>query len=133
MTLEKLTPNLVVHDVNETARFYCDVLGFSIVVSVPESGQFNFVILQSGGVELMLQALTSVQTEEGLPWFRLPDGNDGAMLYIHVDDVRALRCSVEGHAEIVAEVHDTFYGATEFAIRDPNGYVISFAQRGQGG
>jgi uncharacterized glyoxalase superfamily protein PhnB len=128
MTYKKLTPNLVVHDVNAAVEFYTSVLAFQKVASVPETGTLNWAMLQAGDVTIMLQALASMHGDEGLPWFTLPTGNDGALLYIDVSDVRALRASVEGHAEVVKDLHGTFYGTTEFAIRDPFGYVLSFAQ-----
>ena len=34
-------------------------------------------------------------------------------------------------ATIVKEPHKTFYGATEFAIQDNNGYVLTFSEAGQ--
>ena len=42
VALKKLTPNLMVEDVNETVTFYQDVLGFALLASVPEEGQFNW-------------------------------------------------------------------------------------------
>ena len=41
VALKKLTPNLMVEDANETMNFYQDVLGFTLMTSVPEKKQFN--------------------------------------------------------------------------------------------
>ena len=52
-------------------------------------------------------------------------------------DERGLACqsanaSVDGKAEIVEDLHDTFYGMREFAIRDCNGFWITFGQPAPG-
>ncbi len=47
-------------------------------------------------------------------------------LYIHVDDVNGLRVRLDGKAEIVEDLHDTFYGMREFIIRDYNSFWITF-------
>jgi hypothetical protein len=49
-------------------------------------------------------------------------------LYIHVDDVNGLRLHLDGKAEFVEDLHVTFYGMSEFIIRDCNGFWITFAQ-----
>ncbi|MBS1912554.1 MAG: VOC family protein [Bacteroidetes bacterium] len=130
MTFKKLTPNMVVHDVNATIDFYRDTLGFAVAASVPESGMFNWAMLTAGDITIMVQSLSSVHEAEDLPWFKLPEGNDGAIFYIDVDDVQELRDSVEGKAQMIVEMHTTFYGTMEFSILDPNGYILSFAQDG---
>lgn len=126
MALGKLTPNVMVEDVNATIEFYTTVLGFALVVSVPETGKFNWALLKSGEAEIMLQTRASLGEE--LPLFaELPIG--GALtFYIHTDNVQALREKVQGKAKIVQDLHTTFYGATEFALQDCNGYILAFAQ-----
>lgn len=39
--LEKLTPNLMVEDVNETIDYYKDVLGFELSMTNPKEGTFE--------------------------------------------------------------------------------------------
>jgi uncharacterized glyoxalase superfamily protein PhnB len=48
--------------------------------------------------------------------------------YTHVDDVDAMRSRIDGKAEIVEDLHDTFYGMREFIVRDCNGFWITFGQ-----
>ena len=55
-TLTKLTPNLIVSDVARSVRFYCDVLGFAVTATVPEAAPYVFAIVQSGPVEVFLNA-----------------------------------------------------------------------------
>ena len=44
VALKKLTPNLMVEHVNDTVTFYKDVLGFTLLASVPEEGEFNWAM-----------------------------------------------------------------------------------------
>lgn len=128
MTFKKLTPNLIIGDVNATVDFYRDILGFTLVASVPESGAFNFAIVHNGAVELMFQTGASVVEE--LPAMEGKLAGTGVALYIEVDDVRALHAKLHDRIPLLAELHATFYGATEFSITDPNGYIVTFAEQG---
>ena len=38
MNLTDVTPNLIVSDIDRSTAFYRDVLGFSVVTTVPETG-----------------------------------------------------------------------------------------------
>ena len=60
MMLKKLIPNLMVQDVNRTIEFYQVFLGFELVQTVPEAGQFEWASMQCGAVEIMFQAESSL-------------------------------------------------------------------------
>ncbi|KAA6335992.1 hypothetical protein EZS27_015829, partial [termite gut metagenome] len=40
MEYQSLSPNIGVKSVNETVKFYTEVLGFQLLMSVPETGEF---------------------------------------------------------------------------------------------
>jgi uncharacterized glyoxalase superfamily protein PhnB len=46
-----------------------------------------------------------------------------------VNDVDAFHAQLSGRAQIVMGLTDQFYGMREFAILDPDGYLITFAQK----
>jgi uncharacterized glyoxalase superfamily protein PhnB len=48
--------------------------------------------------------------------------------YFYVEDVDALYERVKGKAEVLMGPRDQFYGIREFTIRDPFGFVLTFAQ-----
>jgi uncharacterized glyoxalase superfamily protein PhnB len=50
-------------------------------------------------------------------------------LYIHTDDVETLFRKLIDRVEVRFGLQDTFYGAREFVIRDPNRYWVTFGQR----
>ena len=61
--MNKLTPNLVVSNVERSVAFYRDVLGFSVEVTVPEAAPYVFASLQSGAVEIFLNAPEAASAE----------------------------------------------------------------------
>jgi len=124
--LNKLTPNLMVEDVNQTIQFYRDVLGFEVLATVPEEGAFAWAMLKRDGVEMMFQQRASL-TEE-ITGFSGKAIGGSLTFYIDVDNVQGVYEMVQGKANVVQEMHTTFYGAQEFGIEDCNGYVLVFAQ-----
>ena len=55
MEFKKLTPNLVVRDVEANLTFYRSVLGFKLGFTVPDEPPYVFGSVTSGGVEIFLQ------------------------------------------------------------------------------
>src|SRR5262245_6641269 len=55
-TINKLTPNLIVSDVERSITFYRDVLGFALTITVPDEKPHVFAAVQSGAVEIFLNA-----------------------------------------------------------------------------
>ena len=53
--------------------------------------------------------------------------------YFQVEDVDALSAKLKEHCPVVRDLHDTFYGMRETYARDPDGYVLGFAQAMRGG
>lgn len=124
----KLTPNLFVNDVNKTVEFYKNVLGFELVLKVPEEGQFDWAMIKCGGVELMIQSKASAVKD--LPEFGNQPIGGSLLLYIDVEDVVSLCSKVKAKTKIKKDLHDTFYGTKEFALYDGDGYLLVFAQGG---
>ena len=135
MTLTDVTPNLIVADVDRSTAFYRDVLGFSVVSTVPEAPPYAFVWLQRDSVHVFLNSVASVQQEHP-EWASQPIGGT-ASLYMLVEapspdtGIDAIFASVQGRATVAMPLKDQFYGMREFGIEDPDGYLIFFAQRPQ--
>lgn len=124
--LKKLTPNLMVENVNRTVEFYRDVLGFEVTATVPEDGIFGWANTRNGAVEIMFQARLSLEEEIPL----LKDRPVGASLSFYIDagdQVTTLYEQLKDKVQLAQDLHTTFYGATEFAIVDCNGYILAFA------
>ncbi|MGD8494655.1 MAG: VOC family protein [Gemmatimonadales bacterium] len=125
--MKKLTPVLFVESIEPILPFWEGRLGFERTVEVPEGERLGFVILQKGGVEIMAQSRASVAAD--VPQLAdTPLG--GTLLFIEVDDIDAVEAALEG-AEIVMSRRTTFYGATEVAVREPGGNIVTFAEFGE--
>ena len=129
-SFKKLTPNLIVGSVERSLAFYVDVLGFERGMTVPEQSPFEFGSVTSGPVEIFFNDAAAAIQE--YPAFAgRPIGATGTM-FIEVDEsVDALHERVKTRATITMPLVTQFYGMREFAIEDPDGYVITFAQRVQ--
>ena len=53
---------------------------------------------------------------------------DGTM-FIELEGVDVLHDRLQSSAKIVMPLETKFYGMREFAIEDPDGYVVTFAER----
>ena len=125
--INKLTPNLVVADVERSLAFYRDVLGFEVQVTVPDTGPFVFAAVTRGDVEVFLNARDAAVAE--YPAF--PDRPVGGTLtlFMEVAGVEAAYAVLESRVTVVMPLEKKWYGTTEFAFLDPDGYVITFAER----
>jgi catechol 2,3-dioxygenase-like lactoylglutathione lyase family enzyme len=124
--LKKLTPNLIVSDVARSIAWYRDILGFRVTTTVPESAPYVFAILQSGGVEAFLNAPEPATTE--YPAFKNRPIGGTLTLFIDVTDIAGAYASLKDRVTVVMPLEKKWYGVTEFAFTDPDGYVITFAQ-----
>jgi uncharacterized glyoxalase superfamily protein PhnB len=132
MKFADVTPNLVVSNVERSLAFYRDVLGFSLVTTVPDASPFAFAWMQRDGVSVFLNSLETVRAEDaGLA--STPIGGT-ASLFIVIEaetiaaGVDAMFASIGGRARVRMALKDQFYGMREFSIDDPDGYLIIFAQ-----
>ena len=126
LTTSKLTPNLVVSDVSRAIAFYRDVLGFKLVQTVPDAPPFVFAILQSGPVEIFLNAREAVEAE--YPPFKGRPIGGTLTLFIEIEHINEVHAALKDRVNIVMPYEKKWYGVTEFAFTDPDGYIITFAQ-----
>jgi catechol 2,3-dioxygenase-like lactoylglutathione lyase family enzyme len=112
-----ITPFLKTKDLAQTIRFYVDLLGFVVDSQWPADNPTNCV-LDNGHVHLAFG--TDPQN-----WYPAP-GLSG-QLWIDVDDVMALHARVVGKVPIEWGPEVYSYGRREFAIKDCNGYLLTFS------
>jgi catechol 2,3-dioxygenase-like lactoylglutathione lyase family enzyme len=111
-------PRLPVADLGRTVAFYTRLLGFRVSVSWPDEAP-TFCILDRDDVSL---------------GFFTPDALRGTVtigtadLYLAVDDVRGLHETVLHSVTIEWGPEVYFYGRREFAVRDPDGYLLIFTE-----
>lgn len=123
--MRHVTPNLMVKDVQQTVAFYHQHLGFNTLTTVPEQAPFSFALVQAGEVQLMFQEEHSLKEE--YPVLNTTQPGPGLTLYIKVQDVQQLYGQLKDRVKVLKTPHKMFYGATEFAIQDNNGFVLTFS------
>jgi len=125
--VKKLTPNLVVSNVEQSVAFYCDTLGFTLTQKVPDQSPLVFATVQSGDVEIFLNAPEPAIAE--YPAFKSKPIGGTLTLFMEVEGIARLYEALAGRVTVVMPLERKWYGVTEFAIVDPDGYVITFAER----
>lgn len=120
--MQSLTPILIVDAIEPCLAFW-KKLGFQVTVEVPDGEALGFVILNNGPVEVMYQTRASVAkdvpTMAGFP--------SSSVLYIHVTNIDEVIAAV-ADAPVLVPKRSTFYGATEYGVREPGGNAVSFSE-----
>ena len=127
ITATKITPNLIVSSVERSLAFYTEVLGFARGMTVPEQPPLVFASVTSGPVEIFFNDRSTVGKES--PQMAGLAFGGGNTMFIEVEAIDALHDRLQSKATIVMPIVTQWYGMREFAITDPDGYVITFAQR----
>jgi uncharacterized glyoxalase superfamily protein PhnB len=127
MALNTLTPNLMVNDVEETIEYYTDLLGFTLLRTVPEKGNPDWAMIKRNDVVLMFQSTKSLKDE--MPKLKSAKPGGGLTFYIKVDRITELHEElVDNEVEIISDLESTFYDTIEFSIVDLNGYILTFSE-----
>jgi uncharacterized glyoxalase superfamily protein PhnB len=122
--MDTMTPNLFVADIAASMAFY-EKLGFARVMTVPEAPPFVWVMMTCGEVAIMLQSMESLGTD--LPDVsRRPGG--ALLLYIKLKKIREFFSRISPAVQVVKGLEKAFYGATEFTVKDPDGFLLTFAE-----
>ena len=104
------------------------MLGFTLAQTVPDAEPFVFAIVRSGNVEIFLNAPGPAQEE--YPAFKGRPIGGTLTLFIEVSNIRASYDELKDRVQVVMPLETKWYGVTEFAFLDPDGYIITFAQPG---
>jgi len=132
MKFADVTPNLVVPDVERSMAFYRNVLGFTLVTTVPEGAPFAFAWLQRDGVSVFLNSVESVRTHDAEMGARPIKGAASLFIVIEAgtiaEGIDALFAAIASQVQVRMPLTDQFYGMREFTIEDGDGYLIIFAQ-----
>jgi catechol 2,3-dioxygenase-like lactoylglutathione lyase family enzyme len=124
---QSITPNLLVRDVQKSTEFYRDVLGFTMGQTVPEAEPFVFVWMKRDEVSVFLNDITAAAHDYPQA-ASLPPGGTATLFFI-VSDVDGYHAKVASRANVVMPLKTQFYGMREFAVTDPDGHIITFAER----
>ena len=122
-----LIPEFKVLDIERSARFYTEVLGFRVVYDRPEDG---FAYIERDGAEMMLEQADGLADVAAL--LEPPLGR-GMHLQIEVSAIAPLyaRCQEAGavHRELYEKwyrAYDVLLGNHQFWVSDPDAYLLRF-------
>jgi catechol 2,3-dioxygenase-like lactoylglutathione lyase family enzyme len=107
---------LAVRDLDASAAYYRDVLGFQIVWE--EAADWR--LAQRGDVRLMIGHCPNDAPAADI-------GSHSWFGYIEVDDVDALHRDLSGKGAACSAPHDQQYGMREIVVTTPDGHRIVFA------
>jgi hypothetical protein len=123
----KITPVLMVEEIEKSLPFWIDRMGFTKTIDVPEGEHLGFAILVRDGAELMLQTVESVRKDA--PQFAPQSRSHDVGLFIEVEDFADILKRLEGYPTALPE-RTTFYGMREIGVHEPSGHIVVFAARG---
>ena len=126
MSVKKVTAVLFAQDIERCVKFWMDRFGFEKTAEVPEGDKLAFAMLQKGNVELMYQSYASADKDVGTNISEAVRKGP-TFLYVEVDNLEETINAVKG-SEIVMPKRQTFYGSTEFGVKDPAGHFVTFAE-----
>ncbi|HEX9485118.1 MAG TPA: VOC family protein [Gemmatimonadaceae bacterium] len=126
--LRALAPVLIVDAVEPCVAFWSERLDFAKENEVPgPDGKLVFASVKKDGVEIMYQTKASVLSDYPGTAQELQGHSVGLFITVPaIADLDVIEQRTSG-APVVKARHDTFYGATEFYIREPGGNTVGFA------
>ena len=126
MNVKRITPVLLVNEIEPQIPFWVGQLGFTKTIEVPDGNKLGFVAFQKGTTEVMYQTYASVEKDAPQP-MAAAARKGPSYLYMEVDDLDAVMAATKDK-KVVMPLRTAFYGMREFAIQDPAGHFITFAQ-----
>lgn len=128
----KLVPELICSNFERSLAVYVGALGFAVRYARPEE---RFAFLERDGAELMIEQPHGRDRLWPKVAFEQPYGR-GVNLQIEVSDVVALHgASLAAGLTLVLQLEQRWYrrdgeevGNWQFAVEDPDGYVLRFFQ-----
>jgi catechol 2,3-dioxygenase-like lactoylglutathione lyase family enzyme len=116
----RVLPALLVTDMRKSLDFYIDLLGFVQTGYYPiESDPIRTEVRRDGVAIILFTEAMHFSGE--IPVFT-------GTLYLFPESVDRLADELQGKVAFQWGPEDTEFGIHEFAIRDPNGYLLVFAE-----
>ena len=121
--LNSVVPCFPVADIGSTIRWYARQFDFHSN-PFPQTEPYVFAVLFRDKAEIMLQRIEGYEKPD-LYERRLGGVWDA---YIRVTGVKELFDAVRNYVAVLKPLHQQPYGAWEFEVKDPNGYVLVFSE-----
>jgi uncharacterized glyoxalase superfamily protein PhnB len=116
MNVKRITPVLLVNEIEPVLPLWIDQLGFTKTIEVPEGNKLAFVAFQKGAAEVMYQTFISVE-KDAPPAMAAAARKGPTYLYLEVDNLDAVLAAMKGVHKVMPE-RTAFYGMREFAVQE---------------
>ncbi|WP_185154099.1 glyoxalase/bleomycin resistance/extradiol dioxygenase family protein [Fulvivirga sp. M361] len=128
MKVNQIAIELIVRDVAETVEFYQSTLGFELLVSEEEEGKMYWAKLEMKGFYVSFKEEQRLKKEVDF----MKDHPIGGSIAIclQVEDLTGFYNKVSEACELLDHPHLTPCGATQFSMKDNNGYIITVERFG---
>jgi uncharacterized glyoxalase superfamily protein PhnB len=118
LKIHSVVPVLRVTDMPRSLHFYVEILGFSLCWENTQDGGGENAMLEAGTVYLLLSTGAHLGAEPGLT----------GVLYFNIDEIDSYFQRIQEQVTVVWPPETMDYGQREFGIRDPDGYLLAFAE-----
>ncbi len=118
-------PVLNCQSIEDTLKFYQQLLHFVIVKKRDLNGSLVWVHLMNGDTTLMLQSLE--QKNSDVPVRQ----QSNISLYYFVNDINELHHFIKAKSIVVSELKVTDYNMSEFTLCDPEGNTVTIGMAEQ--
>ena len=138
MSMTGLAPTLMVQDVNRAVHFYHEVLDFTFIWGLvaasrasvtqwPASGPLAMALVRNGQASLSFQTRGFMAAT--LPRLANEAIGGSLVLFMECEDLDALCEHIGDRAPFLKAPHTTAHGTRQCSIEDPDGYILTFAER----
>ena len=113
-----ITPVLRVADLQRSIDWYTRLLDFAVLWRADNDGGGENCMLESGKTSLMLSTGPHLGEKPGF----------SGTLYFETTGVDELYQRIKQQVDVVWPLEQMSYGTREFGIRDPDRYILAFAE-----
>jgi lactoylglutathione lyase len=125
VAIRELVPLFFVDDIERSAAFYREKLGFEFAGKWEPEGKLSWCRLQRDGSAVMLQQACE---EDGPAAGR----GRGVGFFFNCDDAGVMHAEFAARGLAVAPPQAAFYGMNQIFVIDPDGYELCFQSANEG-
>jgi uncharacterized glyoxalase superfamily protein PhnB len=116
---KSLSNSLTVDDIQESLRWYRDVVGFQVERTMEHEGRVRGAVLSAGDAGIL------INQDDGAKGMDRVKGQGFSLYFTTEQDIDALAAGIRARGgELASEPEDMPWGARVFELRDPTGYKI---------
>src|SRR5256714_4381297 len=104
MNIKRITPVLLVKEIEPVVPFWVGRLGFTKTIEVPDGNKIGFVAFQKGSSEVMYQTYSSVE-KDAPPSMSAEARKGPTYLYMEVDNFEAVRAAMKDVGVEIVHLH----------------------------